>query len=92
MQWEVCQISSLKSQGVSKEVLSDLVRKDVAKFNEKFYYFEYSTLEMFKGAFSNYSVLKLYFFINIQTFAMYCKNVSYQYYQTNQDTKIHVLL
>ena len=51
----------LKSQGVSKEILSDLVRKDVAKFNEKFYYFQCSTLEMFKGTFSNYSVLKLFF-------------------------------
>ena len=51
----------LKSQGVSKEILSDLVRKDVAKFSEKFYYFQCSTLEMFKGTFSNYSVLKLFF-------------------------------
>ena len=48
-------------------------------------------LEMFKVALNNYSVLKLHFFkINTHTFAMYCKNVSHQYYATNQDTKIEV--
>ena len=49
-------------------------------------------LEMFKVALNNYSVLKLHFFkINTHTFAMYCKNVSHQYYATNQDTKPHIL-
>ena len=50
-------------------------------------------LEMFKVALNNYSVLKLHFFkINTHTFAMYCKNVSHQYYATNQNTKPHILL
>ena len=44
----------------------DLVRKDFSEFNDKFYHFEYPTLEMFmvaiKGAFNNYSVLKFLFF------------------------------
>ena len=30
------QISNLRSQDVSKEILSDLVRKDAARFNDKF--------------------------------------------------------
>ena len=58
---ETRQISNLRSQDVSKEILSDLVRKDVAEFN-KFYHFEYSTMEMFKGALNHYSMLKLSFF------------------------------
>ena len=44
------QISNLRSQDVSKEILSDLRRKDVAEFNDKFYHFQYATLAMFKGA------------------------------------------
>ena len=44
---------------VSEEILADLVRKDVAEFSDRFSYFHYATLEMFKGAFNNYSMLKL---------------------------------
>ena len=33
---EMCQILILRSQDVSKEVLSDLVRKDVAEFSDVF--------------------------------------------------------
>ena len=62
MHAETRQISNLRSQDVSKEILSDLVRKDVAEFNDKFYNFQYATLEMFKGAFINYSALKLHIF------------------------------
>ena len=85
---ETCQISKLKSQDFSKEILSDFVRKDVAEFNNKFYLFQYATLEMFRGAFNNYSMLKIRFFINTHTFAMYCRKVSHQYYATNQDAII----
>ena len=45
---ETRQISNL-SQDVSKEILSDLVRKNVAEFSDKFFDFQYATLEMFKG-------------------------------------------
>ena len=88
---ETRQISNLRSQDVSKEILSDLVRKNVAEFSDKFFHFQYATLEMFKAALNNYSMLKLCFLINTHTFAMYCKNVSHQYYATNQDTKPHIL-
>ena len=44
------QISNLRSQYVSKEILSDLIRKDVPEFSDKFSHFQYATLEMFKGA------------------------------------------
>ena len=64
------QISNLRSQDVSKEILTDLVRKDVAEFSDKFFHFQYATLEMFKGALNNYSMLKLRFLINIHSFAM----------------------
>ena len=84
------QISNLRSQYVFKEVLSDLVKKNVAEFSDKFFHFQYATLEMYKGALNNCSMLKLHFLIN--TFAMYCKNVSHQYYAANQDTKPHMLL
>ena len=57
---ETRQISNL-SQDVSKEILSDLVRKNVAEFSDKFFHFQYATLEMFKGALNNYSMLKLLF-------------------------------
>ena len=83
------QISNLRSQDVSKEILTDLVSKDVAEFSDKFFHFQYATLEMFKGALDNYSMLK--FLINTHTFAMYCENVSHQYYATNQDTKPDIL-
>ena len=59
---ETRQISNLRSQYVSKEILSDLVRKNVAEFSDKFFHFQYATLEMFKGALNNYSVLQLRFF------------------------------
>ena len=36
---ETRQISNLRSQDVSKEILSDLVRKNVAKFRDKFFHF-----------------------------------------------------
>ena len=90
MHTETRQISNLRSQDFSKEILSDLVRKDVSEFNDMFYHFQYATLEMFKGAFYNYSMLKLRISIDNYTFAMYCKNVSHQYYATNQDTKPHI--
>ena len=67
------------------------MRIDVAKFNDKFYHFQYATLEMFKRAL-NYLMLKLPFLMNTQTSGMYCKNVSRQYCATNQDTKPHILL
>ena len=61
MHMETRQISNLWSEDVSKEILLDLVRKDVGEFN-KFYHSQYATLEMFKGAFNNYSMFKLRFF------------------------------
>ena len=62
MLMETRQISNLRNQDVSKEILSDLVRKDVAEFSDKFSHFQYATLEMFKAALNNYSMLKLRFF------------------------------
>ena len=59
---ETRQISNFRNQDVSEEILADLERKDVAEFSDKFSYFHYATLEMFKGAFNNYSMLKLRFF------------------------------
>ena len=50
---------NLKNQDFSKEILSDLVRKDIAEFSDQFSHFHYTTLEMFKAALNNYSVLKL---------------------------------
>ena len=57
----------------------------------KFFHFQYATREMCKGALKNYSMLKLRFFYHTHIFAMYCRNVSHQYYATNQDTKPHIL-
>ena len=91
MHSETRQISNLRSQEVSKGILSDLVRKDAGEFKDKFNHIQYATLEMFKGTFNNYSVLKMRFFINTHTFEIYCKNVSHQYYATNQD-KPHIFL
>ena len=88
---ETRQIPNLRSQELSKEILLNLVRKDVAEFSDKFLHFQYATLEMFKGALNNYSMLKLRSFINTHTFAMYFKNVSHQYYATNQGNKPHIL-
>ena len=51
---ETRQISNLRSQDVSKEILSDLVRKNVAEFSDKFFHFQYATREMCKGALNNY--------------------------------------
>ena len=62
MLMEMRQISNLRSQDVSKEILSDLVRKNVAKFSDKFFHFQYPTREMCKGALNYYSMLKLRFF------------------------------
>ena len=86
---ETRQISNL-SQDVSKEILSDLVRKNVAEFSDKFFHFQYATLEMFKGALNNYTMLKL-LFNQHPPFCNVLKNVSHQYYATNQDTKPHIL-
>ena len=59
---ETHQISNLRSQDVSMEILSDLVRKNVAEFSDKFFHFQYATRDMCKGALYNYSMLKLRFF------------------------------
>ena len=56
------QISNLRSQDVSMEILSNLVRKNVAEFSDKFFHFQYGTQEMCKGALNSYSMLKLRFF------------------------------
>ena len=70
---ETCQISNLRNQDVSKEILSNLVRKDIAKFSDKFSFSQYATLEMFKAALNNYSMLKLCFFNQHPHVYMYCK-------------------
>ena len=70
---ETCQISNLRNQDVSKEILSNLVRKDIAKFSDKFSFSQYATLEMFKAALNNYSMLKLFFLINTLTFTCLVK-------------------
>ena len=59
---ETRQISNLTNQDVSKEIQSDLVRKNVAEFSDKF---QYATREMCKRALNNYSMLKLRFFLNV---------------------------
>ena len=59
---ETGQISNLRGQDVSKEILSDLVRKNVAEFSDKFFHFQYATREMCKGALNHYSMVKLRFF------------------------------
>ena len=53
--WHLVEISEVLNlnQDVSKEILSDLVRKNVAEFSDKFFHFQYATLEMFKGALNN---------------------------------------
>ena len=55
---ETRQISNLRRPDVSKEILSDLVRKDVAEFSDKFYHFLQATLEMYEAALDNYSMLE----------------------------------
>ena len=47
MLMEMREILNWRNQDVSKEILLDLVRKDVAEFNDKFYHFYYAALEMF---------------------------------------------
>ena len=49
MHTETRQISNLRSADVSKGIQSDLVRKDVTDFNDKFYHFQNATPEMFEG-------------------------------------------
>ena len=44
---ETRQISNLRNQDVSMEILSDLLRKDVAELSNKFSHFQYATLKMF---------------------------------------------
>ena len=85
------QISNL-SHNVSKEILSDLVRDNVAELSDKFSHLHYATRDMCKGALNNCSMLKLRFLISTHTFAMYCKNVSHQYHATNQNTKPHFII
>ena len=43
MLMETHQISNLRSQDISKEILSGVVRKDVAEFSDKFSHFQYAT-------------------------------------------------
>ena len=59
---ETRQISGLRSQDVSKEILSDLVRRNVAEFSDKIFHFQYATREMCKGTSKNNSMLKSRFF------------------------------
>ena len=47
------QISNLRSQDVSKEILPDLVRKNVAEFIDKSFHFQYVTREISKWALNN---------------------------------------
>ena len=54
---ETRQISNLRSQDVSKEILSDLVRLP----SSKFFHFQYAAQEMCKGGLNYYSMLKLRF-------------------------------
>ena len=61
---ETHQISNLRSPD---EILSDLARKNVAEFSDNFFHFQYATLEMFKGALNNYSLVKLRFFKSTPT-------------------------
>ena len=47
-----------RNQDVSKEILSDLARKDLVEFGDKFSHSQFATLEMFMVALNNYSMLK----------------------------------
>ena len=84
---ETRQISSL-SQDV---FLSDLVMKNFAEFSDKFFHIQYATLEMFMGVLNNHAIL-MFLFNQQPLFCNVLKNVSHQYYATNQDTKPHILL
>ena len=59
---ETRQISNLRSQDVSRKILSDLVRKNVAEF--EIFHFQYATLEMFEGALNNCSLIMLKLLFN----------------------------
>ena len=61
---ETRQISNSRSRDVSMEMVLDLVRKNVAEFSDKFFHFQYATLEMFKGALNNYSLIMLKLLFN----------------------------
>ena len=50
---ETRQVSNLKSQDVSKEILSELMRKNFVEFSDMFFHFQYATREMCKGALNN---------------------------------------
>ena len=76
MLMEMRQISNLRSQDVSKEILLDLMRENVAEFSDKFFHFQYAALEMFKKALNNYSVLKLHFFQSTPTFFQFIVKTS----------------
>ena len=67
------------------------LRKNVAEFSNKFFHFQYATLEMFQGALNYYTMLKLVFDQHLH-FCSVLNNVSHQYYATNEDTKPHILL
>ena len=84
---ETRQISNL-SQNV---FLSDLVMKNFAEFSDKFFHIHYATLEMFMGVLNNHTIL-MFLFNQQPLFCNVLKNVSRQYYTTNQDTKPHILL
>ena len=84
---ETRQISNL-SQDV---FLSDLVMKNFAEFSDKFFNIQYATLEMFMGVLNNHTIL-MFLFNQQPLFCNVLKNVSHQYYATNQDTKPHILL
>ena len=61
---ETHQISNLRSPD---EILSHLAGKNVAEFSDNFFRFQYATLEMFKRALNNYSLVKLRFFKSTRT-------------------------
>ena len=65
--------------------------ENVAELSDKFFHFQYATLGMFKWALNNYTMLKL-LFNQHPPFCNVLKNVSRQYYPTNQDTKLNILL
>ena len=59
--WKGVKFQTWRSQDVSKETLSDLVRKNVAQFSDKFFHFQYAAWKMCKGALNNHLMLKLHF-------------------------------
>ena len=91
MHTEKCQISNFGSEDVSKEILTDLFRKDVAEFNNMFYHFEYATMEMLAESFNYYLVLKLRIF-HQQPHLFCVLQKRLPCYATIQDNKPHILL